>query len=179
MWVCCSPRPLISADTLMLFETLTQADALCALDVLSCAGFVNHFGRSMSVEKVDISPVLLQKGSTKLALYGLGRWLTSVRCDPFVHASGELCVWLANTVLEIVWTHRASKGGEIGQIWLFLIDFYKRWWSFMVKMFLVFLRTDSSSNLMAVLVENKTRKQKLCTVLDLLFRVTFTKLDGW
>lgn len=50
----------------------TGADALCALDVLSCAGFVNHFGRSMSVEKVDISPVLLQKGSTKLALYGLG-----------------------------------------------------------------------------------------------------------
>lgn len=27
----------------------------------------------MSVEKVDISPVLLQKGSTKIALYGLGK----------------------------------------------------------------------------------------------------------
>nr|XP_017510132.2 double-strand break repair protein MRE11 isoform X1 [Manis javanica]XP_017510133.2 double-strand break repair protein MRE11 isoform X1 [Manis javanica] len=50
----------------------TGADALCALDILSCAGFVNHFGRSMSVEKIDISPVLLQKGSTKMALYGLG-----------------------------------------------------------------------------------------------------------
>ncbi|XP_055971199.1 double-strand break repair protein MRE11 isoform X2 [Sorex fumeus] len=50
----------------------TGADALCALDILSCAGFINHFGRSMSVEKVDISPVLLQKGSTKIALYGLG-----------------------------------------------------------------------------------------------------------
>lgn len=50
----------------------TGADALCALDILSCAGFVNHFGRSMSVEKIDISPILLQKGSTKLALYGLG-----------------------------------------------------------------------------------------------------------
>lgn len=50
----------------------TGADALCALDILSCAGFVNHFGRSMSVEKIDISPVLLQKGSTRLALYGLG-----------------------------------------------------------------------------------------------------------
>ncbi|CAH6777443.1 double-strand break repair protein MRE11 [Phodopus roborovskii] len=50
----------------------TGADALCALDILSCAGFVNHFGRSLSVEKIDISPVLLQKGSTKLALYGLG-----------------------------------------------------------------------------------------------------------
>ncbi|XP_048454353.1 double-strand break repair protein MRE11 [Rhincodon typus] len=50
----------------------TGADALCALDLLSCAGLVNHFGRSMSVEKTDISPVLMQKGNTKLALYGLG-----------------------------------------------------------------------------------------------------------
>ncbi|KAM5246488.1 double-strand break repair protein MRE11 isoform 3-T3 [Ctenodactylus gundi] len=50
----------------------TGADALCALDVLSCAGLINHFGRSLSVEKIDISPILLQKGSTKIALYGLG-----------------------------------------------------------------------------------------------------------
>uniref|UniRef100_A0A6I8NKD9 Double-strand break repair protein n=1 Tax=Ornithorhynchus anatinus TaxID=9258 RepID=A0A6I8NKD9_ORNAN len=50
----------------------TGADALCALDILSCAGLVNHFGRSMSVEKIDISPVLLHKGRTKIALYGLG-----------------------------------------------------------------------------------------------------------
>ncbi|XP_067890112.1 double-strand break repair protein MRE11 [Heterodontus francisci] len=50
----------------------TGADALCALDLLSCAGLINHFGRSMSVEKIDISPVLMQKGNTKLALYGLG-----------------------------------------------------------------------------------------------------------
>ncbi|XP_072332518.1 double-strand break repair protein MRE11 [Scyliorhinus torazame] len=50
----------------------TGADSLCALDLLSCAGLVNHFGRSMSVEKIDISPVLMQKGNTKLALYGLG-----------------------------------------------------------------------------------------------------------
>ncbi|KAF3823129.1 hypothetical protein GH733_010565 [Mirounga leonina] len=50
----------------------TGADILCALDILSCAGFVNHFGCSVSVEKIDISPVLLQKGSTKIALYGLG-----------------------------------------------------------------------------------------------------------
>lgn len=50
----------------------TGADALCALDILSCAGLVNHFGRSMSIEKIDISPILLQKGSTKIALYGIG-----------------------------------------------------------------------------------------------------------
>uniref|UniRef100_H3A4P8 Double-strand break repair protein n=1 Tax=Latimeria chalumnae TaxID=7897 RepID=H3A4P8_LATCH len=50
----------------------TGADSLCALDILSCAGLVNHFGRSMSVEKIDISPILMQKGKTKIALYGLG-----------------------------------------------------------------------------------------------------------
>ncbi|XP_060627083.2 double-strand break repair protein MRE11 [Anolis sagrei] len=50
----------------------TGADALCALDILSCAGLLNHFGRSPSVEKIDISPVLLQKGKSKIALYGLG-----------------------------------------------------------------------------------------------------------
>ncbi|KAJ8410870.1 hypothetical protein AAFF_G00188270 [Aldrovandia affinis] len=50
----------------------TGADGLCALDLLSCAGLVNHFGRSRSVEKVEISPLLLQKGSSKIALYGIG-----------------------------------------------------------------------------------------------------------
>uniref|UniRef100_A0ABM5FWD1 Double-strand break repair protein n=1 Tax=Pogona vitticeps TaxID=103695 RepID=A0ABM5FWD1_9SAUR len=50
----------------------TGVDALCALDILSCAGLVNHFGRSPSVEKIDVSPVLLQKGNSKIALYGLG-----------------------------------------------------------------------------------------------------------
>ncbi|XP_077969639.1 double-strand break repair protein MRE11-like isoform X2 [Styela clava] len=46
--------------------------SLSAIDLLSVAGFLNHFGRATSLEKIEISPVLLQKGSTKLALYGLG-----------------------------------------------------------------------------------------------------------
>ncbi|XP_028275238.1 double-strand break repair protein MRE11 [Parambassis ranga] len=50
----------------------TGAEGLCALDLLSASGLVNHFGHSNSVERIEISPVLLQKGSTKLALYGLG-----------------------------------------------------------------------------------------------------------
>lgn len=49
-----------------------QAEGLCALDLLSASGLVNHFGHSHSVERIEISPILLQKGSTKLALYGLG-----------------------------------------------------------------------------------------------------------
>ncbi|CAM4556794.1 unnamed protein product [Leuciscus chuanchicus] len=50
----------------------TGADGLCAIDLLSCAGLVNHFGRSHSVEKLEVSPVLLQKGNTRIALYGIG-----------------------------------------------------------------------------------------------------------
>lgn len=45
---------------------------LCALDLLHTAGFVNYFGKTTSLEKIEISPLLLQKGSTKMALYGLG-----------------------------------------------------------------------------------------------------------
>ncbi|CAG6003154.1 unnamed protein product [Menidia menidia] len=50
----------------------TGAEGLCALDLLSASGLINHFGHSHSVEKIEISPILMQKGSTRLALYGLG-----------------------------------------------------------------------------------------------------------
>ncbi|XP_029302249.1 double-strand break repair protein MRE11 [Cottoperca gobio] len=50
----------------------TGAEGLCALDLLSASGLVNHFGHSHSVEKIEISPILMQKGITKLALFGLG-----------------------------------------------------------------------------------------------------------
>ncbi|KAM9853846.1 double-strand break repair protein MRE11 [Aulostomus maculatus] len=50
----------------------TGAEGLCALDLLSASGLINHFGHSQSVERIEISPILVQKGNTKLALYGLG-----------------------------------------------------------------------------------------------------------
>lgn len=45
---------------------------LCALDILHEAGLVNYFGKYSSVEEISISPILLKKGSTRLALFGLG-----------------------------------------------------------------------------------------------------------
>lgn len=45
---------------------------LAALDLLSVSNLVNYFGRQEDVNKIDISPVLIQKGTTKVALYGLG-----------------------------------------------------------------------------------------------------------
>lgn len=43
----------------------------CSLDLLQVAGLVNYFGRVPEVDNIQVKPVLLQKGKTKLALYGL------------------------------------------------------------------------------------------------------------
>lgn len=43
----------------------------CSLDLLQVAGLVNYFGRIAEADNIEAKPVLLQKGQTKLALYGL------------------------------------------------------------------------------------------------------------
>lgn len=42
-----------------------------AVDLLATTGLVNYFGRWNNHETVEIEPILLKKGQTKLALYGL------------------------------------------------------------------------------------------------------------
>ncbi|SPO03624.1 probable recombinational repair protein mus-23 [Cephalotrichum gorgonifer] len=44
----------------------------CSLDLLQVAGLVNYFGRIPEVDNIEAKPILLQKGATKLALFGLG-----------------------------------------------------------------------------------------------------------
>jgi double-strand break repair protein MRE11 len=46
-------------------------DQLAALDLLQIAGLVNYYGRTPESDNIEIKPVLLQKGRTKLALYGM------------------------------------------------------------------------------------------------------------
>ncbi|KAL1863933.1 hypothetical protein VTK73DRAFT_6333 [Phialemonium thermophilum] len=43
----------------------------CSLDLLQVAGLVNYFGRVPEADNIQVRPILLQKGQTKLALYGL------------------------------------------------------------------------------------------------------------
>ena len=47
-------------------------EGLAFIDLLSVANMINHFGRSPSAERVEVYPVLLRKGATRLALYGIG-----------------------------------------------------------------------------------------------------------
>ncbi|KAK2752884.1 meiotic recombination [Arachnomyces sp. PD_36] len=44
---------------------------LAALDLLQVSGLVNYYGRTPEADNIQIKPVLLQKGRTKLALYGM------------------------------------------------------------------------------------------------------------
>ena len=45
---------------------------ICAPDLLHTCGFINLFGKSNSVESLEVSPILIRKGTTNLALYGIG-----------------------------------------------------------------------------------------------------------
>ncbi|ORX58701.1 DNA repair exonuclease [Hesseltinella vesiculosa] len=45
---------------------------LCSLHLLSMAGLVNYFGKHSNVQNLAVQPILMQKGDSKLCLYGLG-----------------------------------------------------------------------------------------------------------
>ncbi|PLB33651.1 MRX complex nuclease subunit [Aspergillus candidus] len=44
---------------------------LAALDLLQVSGLLNYYGRTPESDNIEVKPVLLQKGRTKLALYGM------------------------------------------------------------------------------------------------------------
>jgi double-strand break repair protein MRE11 len=53
-------------------------DNLSAVDILAAANLVNYFGKTQLTEKasgpgkVAIRPICIEKGATKVAIYGLG-----------------------------------------------------------------------------------------------------------
>lgn len=44
---------------------------LSSMDILSKAGLINYFGKWNDLSEVEISPIILEKNASKLALYGL------------------------------------------------------------------------------------------------------------
>jgi double-strand break repair protein MRE11 len=44
---------------------------ISAMDLMSSMGLINYFGRWDKVTQVEVNPILLKKGTTRLALYGL------------------------------------------------------------------------------------------------------------
>ncbi|KAM3722642.1 Double-strand break repair protein [Dirofilaria immitis] len=56
---------------------------LTALDVLHESGLINLFGKFEEIDQFIVSPVLLVKGKTKLALYGIGSQRDDRLCRAF------------------------------------------------------------------------------------------------
>ena len=49
-----------------------SSELLSAIDLLSVSNLLNYFGRQDAVDNVRVNPILFQKGTTKVALYGMG-----------------------------------------------------------------------------------------------------------
>eukprot|EP01133_Synstelium_polycarpum_P007728 gene7728-9058_t len=50
----------------------TGEGGLAALDLLSVSNLVNYFGKIDNIDDISVYPLLLAKGETKMAIYGLG-----------------------------------------------------------------------------------------------------------
>lgn len=42
------------------------------MDLLAATGFINYFGKVSDVTKLTISPLVIRKGKSVMALYGMG-----------------------------------------------------------------------------------------------------------
>ncbi|VDO27807.1 unnamed protein product, partial [Haemonchus placei] len=61
----------------------TAGKGLTILDVLHEAGLVNLFGKFSDIDQFDVSPILLRKGSTRVALFGIGSQRDDRLCRAF------------------------------------------------------------------------------------------------
>ncbi|CDK24820.1 unnamed protein product [Kuraishia capsulata CBS 1993] len=52
-------------------DDATGDELLSPMDIISVTGLFNHFGRVVENDSITVSPLLFQKGYTKLALYGM------------------------------------------------------------------------------------------------------------
>lgn len=49
-----------------------NGEALAALDLLSVNNIVNYFGKTEKVDDIELTPILMRKRNTYIAIYGLG-----------------------------------------------------------------------------------------------------------
>uniref|UniRef100_A0A158PJ11 Mre11_DNA_bind domain-containing protein n=1 Tax=Angiostrongylus costaricensis TaxID=334426 RepID=A0A158PJ11_ANGCS len=61
----------------------TAGKGLTILDVLHEAGLINLFGKFSNIDQFDVSPILLRKGSTRVALFGIGSQRDDRLCRAF------------------------------------------------------------------------------------------------
>ena len=80
----------------------TGVQNLCVMDTLAAAGLVNYFGKSNTAcqQGINIVPILLQKGVTKLAIYGLG----AIKDERLHNMFEKVCCFAPNLYLYLFFT---------------------------------------------------------------------------
>ncbi|GJQ08358.1 hypothetical protein GpartN1_g149.t1 [Galdieria partita] len=95
-----------------------SGEQFSALDILQLANLINYFGKVKDAQSIQLCPLLIQKGVTKLALYGLGN-IRDERLYATWHDEGKV-TWLRPQVSDLSnWFHmfvfhqnRGQKGGS-------------------------------------------------------------------
>lgn len=87
---------------------------LSSLDLLSSTGLINYFGKWTDLENISIKPLLMRKGQTKLAIYGLSHIHDNRLCRLFLNSkviferpSEDTDSWFNVLVLH---QNRANRG---------------------------------------------------------------------
>jgi double-strand break repair protein MRE11 len=53
-------------------DDVVGLDLFSSLDQLNANSYINYFGKVTNLDKISVTPILMLKGSTKLAIYGIG-----------------------------------------------------------------------------------------------------------
>ncbi|RCK65315.1 Double-strand break repair protein MRE11 [Candida viswanathii] len=77
-------------------DDATGEEFILAIDLLAVTGLINHFGKVRDSEEITVSPVLLQKGTTKLSLYGM----SSIRDERLHRLFRDGCVKFQRPALQ-------------------------------------------------------------------------------
>lgn len=96
------------------------SEALSALDILAQANLITYFGKAPDSRRISIMPILLQKGKTRIALYGLGNirddvlyetWMNTKQvqwlCPKADDASEDSTNWFS---IFLIHQNRAQRG---------------------------------------------------------------------
>ena len=53
-------------------DDVVGLDLFSSLDQLNANSYINYFGKVTDIDKISLTPILMQKGTTKLAIFGIG-----------------------------------------------------------------------------------------------------------
>ncbi len=69
---CRAARALTVTVTVTVTVTHLQVGSYSSMDLLNSCNLLNYFGKSERIDEIENYPILMRKGRTKVAMYGMG-----------------------------------------------------------------------------------------------------------